>query len=109
MAKNNKLRMPDVLAKIKKRLGPLTYLIETESGQLWRRHIDHLKSLGRASSPQTNEEEQPVYFPDNEMTTQATNDSENTNAKQTASRRYPLRESRRPPNRYGQETKSDIN
>ena len=87
-------------------------MIETESGQTWKRHIDHLKSLGRASSPQTNEEEQPVYFPDNEMTTQATNDSdlaENTNAEQTASRRYPLRESRRPPNRYGQETETDIN
>ena len=25
------------------RLGPLSYLIETADGQLWRRHIDHLK------------------------------------------------------------------
>ena len=92
MAKNN-----DVLAKVKKILGPLTYLIETASGQIWRRHIDHLKCLSHASSPQANEDEQPIYFPDNEMTTQATNDSdlaENTNAEQTASRHYPLRESR---------------
>ena len=43
------------------------------------------------------------------MTTQATNDSENTYAEQTASRRYPLRESRRPPNHYGQESETDIN
>ena len=45
------------------------------------------------------------------MTTQATNDSdlaENTNAEQTASRCYPLRESRRPPNRYGQETETNL-
>ena len=68
-----------------------------------------MKSLGHASSPQTNEEEQSVYFPDNETTTQATNESENTNAEPTAPRRYPLRESRRPPSRYGQETETDIN
>lgn len=50
MAGNNKPRMPDVLAKVKRRLGPLTYLVETKSGQIWKRHTDHLKSLGHASS-----------------------------------------------------------
>ena len=27
------------------KLGPLSYLVETENKLLWRRHIDHLKKL----------------------------------------------------------------
>ena len=30
---------------IVQRLGPLSFLIETRDGQLWRRHVDHLKSV----------------------------------------------------------------
>ena len=33
-------------AVVKKRLGPLTYLIQTQDGLIWKRHIDYLKSLG---------------------------------------------------------------
>jgi len=58
MARNNKRRMPDVPGRVKKRLGPLTYLIETDTGQIWKRHVDHLKSLGHPSVPQSTEEEQ---------------------------------------------------
>ena len=30
--------------------GPLTYLVQMENGQLWRRHIDHLRQLGELTS-----------------------------------------------------------
>ena len=30
---------------VKKKLGPLTCLIETQDGLTWKRHIDHLNSL----------------------------------------------------------------
>ena len=33
-----------------RRQGPLTYLMKIDSGQLWRRHIDHLRDLGELSS-----------------------------------------------------------
>ena len=36
---------PDWLpANIIAKLGPLSYLVDTTDGQLWRRHVDHLKS-----------------------------------------------------------------
>ena len=38
MASNPKRGYPAVAAVVKKRLGPLTYLVETQSGQLWKRH-----------------------------------------------------------------------
>ena len=46
MPKNNKQGMPFVPGVVKKKLGPLTYLIETQNGLIWTRHIDYLKSLG---------------------------------------------------------------
>ena len=45
MAKNFRSGADWVQATIKARLGPLSYLIETADGQLWRRHIDHLKGV----------------------------------------------------------------
>ena len=45
MARNNKPRMPNVLHKVTKRVDPLTYLVETQSDEIWKRHIDHLKSM----------------------------------------------------------------
>ena len=41
---------PDwVPAQVAACLGPLSHLLETEDQQLWRRHVDHVKS--RATSP----------------------------------------------------------
>ena len=34
------------------KLGPLSYLVETQDEQLWRRHLDHLKQLIVPVSPQ---------------------------------------------------------
>ena len=56
MANNPKPGFPAVAAVIKKRLGPLTYLVETHSGQQWKRHIDHLRSVGTTFSHPRNEE-----------------------------------------------------
>ena len=28
------------------KLGPLTFMVRTEFGQLWKRHMDHLRGLG---------------------------------------------------------------
>ena len=44
MAKNNKQGLPYVPTVVKKKLGPLTYLIQTQDGLTWRRHVDHLKN-----------------------------------------------------------------
>ena len=43
MAKNVRPGSDWVPATVKARLGPLSYRIETADGQLWRRHIAHLK------------------------------------------------------------------
>ena len=66
MAKNNKQGLPYVPAVVKKRLGPLTYLIETQDGLTWKRHIDHLKSLGHdITVPETVDDasDEEIIFP----------------------------------------------
>jgi len=40
-----------VPATVLERLGPLSYLVETRDHQVWRRHVDHLKSSGPATVP----------------------------------------------------------
>ena len=113
MARNNQPRIPDVIAKVTKRVGPLTYLVETESGQIWKRHIDHLKSLHHQNVTNDGEDDQLVIVPEGEDTSSTTVSAENANTEpqaatdtesQSATRRYPMRESRHPPSRYGQET-----
>ena len=42
-AKNFRAGPDWVTGVIKKVLGPLTYLVEVEQGQCWKRHIDHLR------------------------------------------------------------------
>ena len=58
MANNPKPDFLAVAAVIKKRLGPLTYLVETHSGQKWKHHTDHLRSMGTNISHPGNEEPQ---------------------------------------------------
>ena len=72
MARNNQPRMPDVLAKVMKRVGPLTYLVEIESGQIWKRHIDHLKSLHHQNVTNDGEDDQLVIVHKGEDTSSAT-------------------------------------
>ena len=42
---------------IVQKLAPLTYLVEVQGGLKWRRHVDHIKSLGNKTiiKPTTNE------------------------------------------------------
>ena len=82
MVRNNKPRMTNVLAKVTKRAGPLTYLAETESGQIWKRHNDHLKSLYQENVPNNGENDQLVCVPEGEDTTSATVSVEYANAEQ---------------------------
>ena len=102
--------MPDVLAKVTKRVGPLTYLVETESGQIWKRHMDHLKSLHHENVTNEGEDDQLVIVSEGEDKS-ATVSAENTNMEpqttnetesQSTTRRYLLRESRHPLTRYGE-------
>ena len=71
MARNNQPRMPDIPAKVTNRVGPLTYLVETESGQIWKRHIDHLKSLHHQNVTNNGEDDQLVIVPEGEGTPSA--------------------------------------
>ena len=43
MARSNVAGTPDVKAVIKQRLGPLMYEIETDTGLIWKRHVDHFE------------------------------------------------------------------
>ena len=49
------------------RLGFVSYLIQLENGDLWRRHIDHLHAGSTVPSPETNAEDEgsleSVLFP----------------------------------------------
>ena len=45
MARSNVAGVPDVKSVVKKRLGPLTYEVDTDTGLIWKRHVDHLKGL----------------------------------------------------------------
>ena len=60
MASNPKPGYPAVAAVVKKCLGPLTCLVETQSGKLWKCHNNHLGSVGTKETPsfETDLEEQ---------------------------------------------------
>ena len=45
MAKNLRPGPAWIPAVVVERLGPLSYLVETEDRDLWQRHVDHLKEL----------------------------------------------------------------
>ena len=112
MAKNYRQGMPFVPGVVKKKLGPLTYLIQTQSGLTWKRHIDHLKSLGHTAPVQEvpdSPEEEPIYpswldSHTNDTPANVPNEANSSTASEQSTRRYPQRESRRPPSRYIQES-----
>ena len=115
MAKNNKQGMPFEPGVVKKKLGPLTYLIETQDGLTWTRHIDHLKSLGHnVPDPRQSTDDEIIYpsWLDNpQMSSSSEPDTVNNNpspvSEQVPTRRYPLRESRHPPSCYPQESNTN--
>ena len=56
---------PDwVAAIVVAKLGPLSYLVETLDKQLWRRHVDHVKSRATTTPPDTVPDREEVPDPD---------------------------------------------
>ena len=46
MARNLRPGAPWLPGVVVERLGPLTYLVQVDNGQLWKRHVDHLRIRG---------------------------------------------------------------
>ena len=63
MARSNVAGTPDVKAVIRKRLGPLIYEIQTDTGLIWKRHVDHLKDLETVVSDAPPETEEDFVIP----------------------------------------------
>ena len=113
MAKNNKQGLPYVPAVVKKKLGPLTYLIQTQDGLIWKKHIEHLKGLGHdvTVTPlgETTDEEiiYPTWVHSNSSSVPDSVDQQQHPVTEQPTQRYPQRESRHPPSRYIQESDND--
>ena len=50
IARDQNLGKPQVPGVIEKLQGPVTYLVRLDTGQLWKRHIDHLKEINGLST-----------------------------------------------------------
>jgi len=124
MAKNFRDGPDWIPASVVARLGPLSYLLETESKQLWRRHVDHVKARTTSPvQPQSDREDsawsdvgaspphseiasetvQPTVVsstPATQQTDSPENDSQTApggnNSTRTDTRQYPRREHRAP-------------
>ena len=44
-----------VPGEVVKRLGPLTYRVKVKSGDVWKRHIDHVRDRGVGDIPRNKE------------------------------------------------------
>lgn len=64
MAKNLRPGPNWLPAIIVARLGPLSYLVETEDKQMWRRHVDHIKERVLPLIPTSTQSSQPEAVPD---------------------------------------------
>ena len=53
MARNLRPGPKWVPGVIVQRLGPLSFLIKTRDGQMWRRHVDHLKEVRTDPEPES--------------------------------------------------------
>ena len=86
------------------RLGPLTYLVQVDTGQLWKRHLDHLRVRGDkpASGEDTRPQDPEWNFAESPEPPPPSRDSRGPGAPSVArpvNRRYPQRQ-RQAPNRY---------
>ena len=41
--------------------GPLTYLVHLDTGQIWKRHIDHVREVGVSNDEQTSTTDTEVF------------------------------------------------
>ena len=100
------------LGVVVEHLGSVTYLVQVESGVFWRRHVDHLRPAASGPNSQ-NPHTVPVLPNLTEQTDYASIGGTDFDAEQqpppgpeppSAERRYPVRETRRPPARYTDES-----
>ena len=64
MARNFRPGSDWVQATVMKRLAPLTYEVKLEGGQLWTRHIDHLRQFqGQGSTGATGSSDDDMTYP----------------------------------------------
>ena len=106
MARNLRQGVPWVAGVIVERLSPLTYLVQVDTGQLWKRHLDHLrvrgdKPVSEDTQPQESEwnfAESPEQPPPPE-TSRGPDVPTTSSVTRPVNRRYPQRH-RQAPNRY---------
>ena len=79
------------------------YEIETDTGLVWKRHVDHLKSLGTEVKDSKQETEKDIIIPTSLDERPATTAQNNEQQPAEPARRYPQRE-RRCPDRYTPQT-----
>ena len=79
-----KLWKPDVVVE---RQGPLTYLVQMDSGQSWRRHVHHLRDFGEPSSTTgvTSPQSHVSHTDDDVFPTTIANDLADTNSSSNSS------------------------
>ena len=88
-----------VLGVIIQQLGPLTFLVQVESGATWRRHIDHLRARNGSDAPQptiTPDTDTDVFIPESfgtatQDSTPITNAEEEPTSDITTASHYPSR------------------
>ena len=112
MARNFRHGMPWTPAVVVRRLGPVSYLVRLSTGQLWRRHVDHLRScdiLPTGSDVPLGVESDWSVVSDSPLVTTRAEGSTSTSSSSRSSpapgsRRYPQREHHAPdrytPERY---------
>ena len=92
MAKNFRSGPKWIPAVIDEKLGPLSYLVKTVDGELWRRHVDHLKEVQWTESSEGRGENSSLNA-DTDTTNGPTSDNSQTKASQgTDSTSVPVEE-----------------
>ena len=78
--------------------------MQTQAGQIWKRHVDHLKRLGRTDCPPVStDSDDSVNYPAPSATTESQNDAESitdtddtTCTHSDTAKRYPRRDRKSP-------------
>ncbi len=110
MARNLRPGAPWIAGVVIERLGPLTYLVQVDNGQLWKRHLDHLRirgdQLSAEGNPQAEESADWDFTNVQESATSSSPEGQGPPASTPSTadppgsqRRYPQRQ-RQTPNRF---------
>ena len=63
MARNERPGMRWLPGVVEEQVGPLTYRVQIESGQVWRRHVDHFRGLQLGSQGMvSNQDDHDTYL-----------------------------------------------